>query len=174
MSVTPTSELAIATAQLRRMFALSATFQSEGGFPSYEIALESVYTRSVDPTTVPRPHVILMPGDRHDLNLVAGGAQNELRHAGSILVYLSRDVSAEHLSDSVAAGLEAENFFGTVIEDVAKLSGADDTASAFERCHLSVHHITRLSFEPVAFGKKGSQGAFFHTVYLFEWGDGDT
>ena len=162
----PRSAIARAADKLCRMVALSETF---AGNLSYPDALARVHRRDASADT-DRPLAVVSPGDKHDFELIAGGSQNHLRASGSLFLYLARDTQRHVLHDRVLAEEDAANWFGSVIEQVAELSGCDDPES--EDSHLSIVRISRTLFDECDEDHWNSLGRFYFAAYLIEWGDG--
>lgn len=117
-----------------------------------------------------RPLAVIAPGQGHEYNLIAGGAQNWLRASGSLFLYLARDNEAPYLDDNLEAEFAAANFFGQVIDELAERSGADygDT----ELTHLSITRIALLDFGETPEEQWQSVGRFWFAAYSLDWGDG--
>ena len=163
----PRSSLALAADKLARMVALSETFDGGRG---YQAAAARVYRKNAVGTEL-RPLAVISPGEKHDLELVSGGAQNFLRPSGSLFLYLARDTPLEFHNDCVRAEDDAANWFGEVIEQVADLSARDDPESSDGTSHLAIVRISRVIFDEVDDQHWDALGRFYFAGYSVDWGD---
>ena len=161
---------ALPVLKLRRMVALSETFQREAGCQEHAAALDRVHLHNAigNPN---RPNAVVSPGDGHDYTLKSGGAQNYLRPSGSIFLYLSIDTPQEYYSDTVRAELYSGTFFGQVMDEVVSLSNADDPGSSDGTSHLSIAGATQIAFDESSEDDWESMGRFYWCGYLVRWGD---
>lgn len=158
-AVSPIAEAADA---LRRMIALSATFQAAGG------SLDDVYYTEQAFAT-PRPWAIVTPGEQMAWRLDSGGAQNYFRPAGSMFVLLAIDTPADYFSDQVAAEHFAGNYFGGVLDDVAAVAAADDPDG---NPLLAITAIDLVWMAENDEREHADAGRFYLAGFNVQWGDG--
>lgn len=155
---------------LRRMGSLSATFQAVTESASAAEALTHIFLKEAEGTE-PRPCMVIST-DGGRFHQIAGGDQNQLRPSGVLFVWLGLDVPVD-LSQSDAALMMA-NFHGGVGDDIAALSGVDQTAdSVVPDSHLAITsmHDIPPSEAPRQFWNPGTR--LMWSAWLVQWGDGD-
>lgn len=164
--VLPQSDAAIATAQLRRMVALSPTLQAGR---TYDDTLRDSVLLHEAPAEHPKPYAVIAPGDSFRYELAAGGGQNILQPAGSLFLWLVRDTPPDFYADRVSAEHDAENWFGLVLQDVLSLADADDPGSEFGLCHLPLTTVTRTAFEETPEESWPELGRWYWSTWNCDW-----
>lgn len=129
MSYTATSPVGIALQKLRRMIALSATFQSLAG-GSYAEALERVYYRDHEEDYSDNQRCLAVLDEvQSGWELVGGGTQQQFRPRMVLWCFLGHwtpDPSQYGLNESRLRAIDwAEN----VMKEVAEIAGQDDDES---------------------------------------------
>jgi hypothetical protein len=176
MPATAEHTLAVNAAKLRRMVALSATFQQALGIDeeteaeNAASALEKVYLKSYV-GRVPRPIAVVSMGESFDWSVVSGGDAYHLRPSGSLFLYLAIDTDARYVEDRVSAEWTAWDFFSGVLEDVAALSCADDADSEFDESHLPITRISVVGWGENPREQWNSDGRYYEAGILMNWGD---
>lgn len=149
--------------KLRSMLANCASWQAGCHASGPAEALESIYLRNAVGTER-RPLAVITPGFAHRYTLIAGGAQNYLRPAGSVYLYLARDTDPPYLEDLVEAEIAAANFFGQVIDDLILQAGEDDK--------LAIVSVDLIAFdESPEETWQSPSGRFWFAAYSIGWGD---
>lgn len=163
----------IAGEQLKRMFALSPSFQAEAG-GSASSAASRVYFGSVpdlrNQSRCPRPLAVIGFEDGM-FSVVAGGDQTHLRQRGKLRYWIIRNSTGDDVS---AAEISAMDFFSNTLTDVANLSGAEDTGSAFGLDHLNIVRIDNDDFGLCPDEQWVTLGKFFACSGVVTWGDTET
>lgn len=170
MPITPNGSCATPLYLLRRMGSLSATFQAAIGGNTAALALTRIFLKEADGKE-PRPCMVIST-DGGAWQQVAGGSQNQLRPSGVLFVWLAMDLDIG-LSPSDAM-LEYANFHGGVGDDLAALSGQDQTAdSTVPESHLAITRMHDIppSEAPKEFWPAGKR--FMWSAWIIQWGDGD-
>lgn len=171
MPVTPSGSCATPLYLLRRMVALSATFQAATGAANAAEALTHVFLKEAEGTEL-RPCAVIST-DGGAWHSVAGGQQNQLRSSGVLFMWLGLDVEVDlSLDDAV---LTHANFHGGVADDIAALAGQDQTADAVvPGSHLLITgmHDIPPSEAPKEYWTPGKR--LMWSAWLIRWGDGDT
>ena len=120
--VAPSGSLATPPYLLRRMVALSPTFQLACETSDFYDALARTFWKDADGNE-PRPCATVNV-ESMGYRLIAGGGQNHLRPYGTLFLWLAQDVLEEHYNDDNASMLRFANFAGGVLDDVMALAGA--------------------------------------------------
>lgn len=172
--VTATHPMAKALVKARKMVALSSEFQAQTGSSDVDEAHQHVYTKDVFGEATPRPAAVVSVGDSLRYGQVGGGSWNYMRKAGNIGLFLVRDTPKRYHTDQNAAEVDAWNFFGQVLDDVADLSAKQDDTSEFDpkESHLPITRIDVTNFGENDEEDWPSVGRFFFLSAILEWGDG--
>lgn len=169
--VVPAGPVSLPIYLLRRMVAKSATFRAAVGASTTAEALEHIYVKEVDDTERRPCAVICTEGTRYQV--IAGGSQVQLRADGEVFLYLTMDTPEAYFDDPTNAFLHFANFFGGVIDDVAALSGADQTEdSTFPDSDLSITGIRDLPCMECPREMWASLGRYWLGAWVISWGDG--
>jgi hypothetical protein len=172
VAVTPVGPLALPPYLLRRMVALSPTFQAGCELTDFDKALARTFWKDAEGNE-PRPCATVNHTDQ-SYRLIAGGGQNYLRPRGGLMLWVGQDILEEHYDDNNASMLRFSNFFGGIIEDVINLSGADQTADTLvPDSHLAITGSTSLMMSINPEEEWATIGRFWWGGVVFEWGDGD-
>ena len=148
---------------------MSPTWRQAIGALDLDQAEAAVYLKDVR-QEVPRPHAIVsVGGNPLAYKLLGGGAENSLNNNGSVALYLAKDVPPEFFADDVGAEIDFASFCGSVLDDVANLSAADDPVSFDGTSHLSIISITTAEFSGNPEANWNSQGRFFFGVFELNW-----
>jgi hypothetical protein len=171
MPVTPSGSFAVPQYLLRRMIAMSPTFQAARGVDNWTDALAGVKLKDVDPTLTNRPLVCVFTESLH-WRLIAGGAQNVLRPDGTLFMWVVQDVDPADYEDTETAAIKFGNFL-ELIDDVAALAGADQTLdSSFPDSHLPINSISLIAQNESARELwKTECGRFYWAAFAVQWGD---
>lgn len=152
----------IAGEQLKRMFEMSSTFSGESG---------TVYFGSVpelqNQSRCPRPLAVIGFEDGI-FSVVAGGDQTHLRQRGMLRYWIIRNSTS---TDPSADELDAMDFFSNTLTEIAALSGAEDTGSAFGLDHLQIVRIDNDDFGLCPEEQWVTLGKFFACSGVVTWGD---
>lgn len=176
MPATAERTLAVCAAKLRRMVALSETFQLARGIAggtdeeNAAAALEFVLMKS-RLGKVKRPLAVVSMGEGFDWNLISGGDAYHLRPAGSLFLYLTIDTDAQYLEDVVSAEWTAWDFFSGILEEVAALSCDDDANSDFDESHLPIARMSVVGWGENPRETWNSDGRYYEAGILVGWGD---
>lgn len=164
----PTGSLALPAAQVRTMVAQSRTFQAKCGVSNSADALKHISFTRRSEGRITRPFACPLIGDMHRRTQDAGGDRNFLIASGSVGLYMTMDTGPQYRDDLDSASIEAANFFGGVIDDLAELSGADNPQA--EISHLPIRDITLRLFGDSDDDTEAVVGSFFYCVYMLDWG----
>lgn len=170
--VTPTGPIALPPYLLRRMVALSPTFQTGCETADFYDALARTFWKDADGSEQ-RPCATINH-DSLSYRLIAGGMQNQLRAQGALFLWIGQDVLEEHFHDDNASMLRFTKFFGDVVDEVVALSGQDQTADTLvPNSHLAITgaHGLVISLNPQE--EWATVGKFWWGGCVIEWGDGD-
>ncbi len=164
MSYTPTSPLGIAQQKLRRMLALSSTFQTQTG-KDYTGTLNYIAYIEDEKQCFPRACVSVLE-NRYEQ--VAGGAASWLRPSGALHLYVAiePDLSIE---DREEQRLKGADLLLQIADDVVALAGYDDADSATS--HLNILRMTVLCVDEVPEELRPTAGHFFWLEASVEIGD---
>lgn len=164
-SLNVSGSLALAEYLLYRMVIASPTFLAKFGNVVNTAAAHVVFN-DISLEEARPVAVINTPAHVHDL--AAGGSRNHLRPSGELTLYLAIDADG----DGQQAELDAKTFFGGVVDDIAALSGMDQTADTTVTCsHLPIKSITQDGFTRIPLNDRGSFGDFYFAIYRLAWGD---
>lgn len=150
------------------MVASSPTFQAATGTTNFDDTEALVFMKSAIGDT-PRPYAVVSPGQKHSYSQIAG--DSFLRASGGLFLYLTMDTNGENFDDAIAAEFAAASFFGSVVDDIANLSRADDPSSPYNESHLSIVGIELGDFSANPEDDWQSLGRFHYAAYMIEWGD---
>jgi len=168
--VTPSGPVAVPIYLLRRMVAKSPTFRAMVGQPTTVGALPFVHVKEVDDQETRPCAVICTEGTRY--TVIAGGAQIHLRPQGEVFLYLALDTLAEHFEDPSNAFMRFANFYGGVMEDIAGMSGADQTEdTTFPDSDLAITGIRDLPVMETPQALWESVGRYWLGAMVVSWGD---
>lgn len=158
----------LAAIKLQRMVSLSANFQAAVGAADAAHALTSIGMKQAQ-ADKPRPYGIVSAGERLNYKFIAGGTQIQLAVAGSVFLYLACDVDPQYVEDDIQAEFAALSFFHQVIDDVASLSGLDDSGSADGTSHLNIMTIDQIVFGSNPQEEWQSLGRFYFAGFDCGW-----
>lgn len=168
--ITPTGPVSLPVYLVRRMLALSPTFQTFTGAANATEALDHIFCRDADGTET-RPCAVIS-SESTQFSLRYGGDQNYLLPRGTVFVWLALDTLEDHYEDNVNAMLRFGNFHGGVGQDVADLSGADQTADAtVPQSHLNIREMRDVPPIEIHQDYWDSIGRFWWSGWVIEWGD---
>lgn len=157
----------LAAQSLQAMFARSATLQSEAGASAGTRVHFGATPNLSDQSAYPRPLVIIGFTEDYRQHMIAGGERNQLRSSGTLTFFGIRNTPSAYITgdscDYSAAEVDHMNFFGSMLEDVAALSGWDD--------NLSVTDIALRDFAEVDAKHWKELGRFYIASGLVFWGD---
>ena len=164
--------MAKALVKLRKMVASSAEFKTQTGSGTVDEALQHVYLRDVTGEDQPRPLAVVSVGDDFRYGQSGGGSFNYLRPAGQLGLFMLRNTPTQYYEDQNAGEIDAWNFFGNVLMQIAALSAADDATSEFGESHLSI-----TDMQVTQWGENDRElwptlGRFYFCVLAVSWGDG--
>jgi hypothetical protein len=175
----PTSELAKAMLKLRRMVALSESFQAKLR-GDYDAAFARVMYEGVpdekqaaaegEPVIEFGPWAAIWIVDSR-WSAVAGGSQIHMRSSGQLHLYLMtpRDNSQNGWNNR---RLEAIDFLEEWTADIAELSGADDDDPVIAgEGHLAINEIVIPDHQHVPVEMRASAGDFFFRHCAIAFGD---
>lgn len=164
--------MALPALKLRRMVELSQSWQDAiRGMEKPTESPNRVFLRDAFGEYA-RPIAVISPGTIHSYQLSSGGDQNYFRQNGQLALFLAVDTPQEYYEDRPAAEFHATSIFGSVIDDIASIAGADDTASEDGTSHLSITSIQLQSWGENPEENWKSLGRFFYCLYTVDWGDG--
>lgn len=169
---TPTGPVSLPPYKLRRMVALSPTFQAACTTANYATAWRNTYFKEAAGTEL-RPCAVV---NHEDLSyrLIAGGSQNHLRAQGTMFLWLARNVAPADLNDPAEALNHFADFFGAVMDEVAALAGVDQTADAtVPDSHLTITGIQGLLIAMNDQSEWATLGQFCWGAAAVSWGDGE-
>lgn len=153
-----------AAALLSRMLAASAQWQAviAGHSLHYpDDAPSGVFLRQV-PGSVPAPWASIQLAQELQYKLVAGGAQNQLRPTGSLLLILQTPTPPE-LTDTIEQEFYGADAHALVVEQLIEQAAQDDLLTIVE-CNL-------LAFGPPPVEDQPAVGVDFESVWQIRWGD---
>jgi len=160
----PSGPDAVVLQKLRRMVALSPTFQSRVTPDDYEAAYGRGHYRFADAGE--RPQAFFGSSAVH-WGLIAGGAQNFLWPHGTLGLLLEVDPNPE-MEDKNDQELDALDWMAKVMADVAELAAADDPDS--ETSHLDITQISFLEWGSPPEITVASSGNWFWGIWSIDWG----
>lgn len=170
MPTLPVASLALPMYMLRRMVAASATFQAAVGAANATEADAHIRYKDAD-ENVSRPCATIFSED-HSFGLIAGGSQNFLRPNGTVFLWLAMDCVAGDSDDE--STIKFANFFGGVADDIAALSGADQTAdSAVPDSHLPIREMHNIGPHMTPREMWNDVGKFMWGAWIVTWGDAE-
>jgi len=170
MAETPSGAFALPQYLLRRMVAMSPTFQAAVGASTWGEALEKVFLKDAEGDEA-LPVACVFTQDQ-SWALQYGGSQNHLRPKGQLFLYLAQDVREQDYDDVNAAAIRFGNFLKTV-DEVAGMSGQDQTSdTTFPDSHLSILNISLIATAETP-RDMWPEYRFYWAAYAVDWGDGD-
>ena len=168
--VAPSGSLATPPYLLRRMVALSPTFQLACETSDFYDALARTFWKDADGNE-PRPCATVNV-ESMGYRLIAGGGQNHLRPYGTLFLWLAQDVLEEHYNDDNASMLRFANFAGGVLDDVMALAGADQTADTLvPESHLAITNPQGLMMAMNPEEEWATIPKFWWAGFAISWGD---
>lgn len=154
---------------LRRMTAMSETFREFTRTPDTKHALTRVKLKEVEGDE-PKPCAVINTESTMFHN-IADGVQPVIVPKGTLFLWLALETPDELRDDPDGEFLNYLNFHGGVGEDIAKLSGVDQTEDAvFPDSHLLITemHDVAPSVSPKEYWE--SLGRFMWSAWIVRWG----
>lgn len=164
---TVTGSLAISAAKARDLVAQSSTFQGETGSSESE-ATDRVWFGSAPPNA-PRPFAVIRA--EGSSGVIGGGSRHHSRPEGVCDVHIERDVPADVRHDESRMFQDAQDWFGSVVDEMRAVANGNNSTSNFEEGHLpGLQFDVRVSVnDPM---HAGSLGRFAMADVTIQWGDG--
>jgi hypothetical protein len=135
MAYTPTSVAGVLADRVRRMVALSETFQSLCQAEGYDGALARVFVSECYDNGFPRATVWTMDTT---FRQSAGGDTSYLRPAAQVHLYVAVPPIAADGTEIEEQGIRTLDTLGKVLEDVVALAGVDD--------HPNITAVTQANY----------------------------
>ena len=162
-SVAPSSPLAVAADQLRRMLRDCPTWQTLlRDLPLPPDQADNIHFRRVD-ASQQRPLAIIRPGRETAYALAAGGKSNWLLPTGTIELYIAFDTPGEFEQSPVDVDYYAANLLGAIIEELAAQSQDDD--------RLAITRIGLDGWEETAEEDWPTLGRWVAGLISVQWGN---
>lgn len=172
MQVIPSGSVAVPLYQLRRMTALSPTFQRFTKSQTWRHALTRLKFKEVEGNEQ-RP-IGVINTESTMFTKIAGGAQAVILPQGSLFLWLALDTPDEFKEDTDGEYLNYCNFHGLIGDEIAALSGADqEEDSDFPDSHLIIKdmHDVPPTVSPKEFWTIAGIGRYMWSAWIVEWGD---
>lgn len=167
--VTPVGPAAEPPYLLRRMTALSPTFQQFSKSLSTADALRHVFFKEVEGDE-PKPCGVVN-SESTVFTKIAGGDQAVMVPKGALFLWLALDTPVEYYEDPTSEYLNYLNFHGGIGQDIANLSGLDQTEDTlFPDSHLLINEMHEMapSLNPKELWP--SMGRFYWSAWIVNWG----
>lgn len=169
MAHTPTSPAGIALAQLRRMVSLSTAFRTQFSAADATAALAYILIGRHPLSSLSTGGAIISnPLDGANQMLSSGGSQLFLEPKGIISLQLFCTLSS---GDSIEDRyLKGTDFSSNTLSQVAELSDAADTGTAFGKNHLAITEMRENYAGPGDARFDASRGLWWYAEYRVDWG----
>jgi hypothetical protein len=166
MSYTATSHQQKSVDRLRRMLALSSTFQLLCGVDDEAGALRRIFILEAEGECLPRAAVM---GGAMAARRVAGGGASWQRPRSRL--FLSVDIAPDETLDVDDRRLKGFDQLCTIFNDICDLAGVDEVGQ--EESHLNFVDAEIESFGEVLPENQPSAGLFYFMECSFGISDGD-
>jgi len=152
--------------KLRRMIALSTTFQTRSGLNYSNLYARGQYCTSIDFGNLQRPYFVIWCQDPYR-RMVSGGEQNFLLSGGRLDFMVEID-PLDSLTTRNDKTLEAHDFFANLMKDIAGLAAVDDAGN--DSSHVDINEISIASYFQPPLVTEEQTGLFFCAWYTLSWG----